>query len=514
MELNLKKGPDPISNSRTKLIAANFSTRLLNNFLIQTLRFILWPIIVNGLGIKMYGAWNIILQIRSYLSLGNMKLTSSLGIVLAQKQHENDVKNKRSWVGAHIVASSYICIVILAIGLTFCWFAPFLFNLEPELHNKFRIALAISILMIPIGLFMGIPGMLLYSSNQPYRVFIPNTLIQLTAVSSSAFVVMAGAGIIGMSTVYAIEGFCIAFAAYVIAKRHVSWIGIRKPQPGQIKSLLTHGYRFQIDTLASIVTFSSSSLFLGYFLGLEAAGIFVITARLLNVGRQITQILSISMAPSFGDLYGRGEIDAFYKGWLQSITLTACIGSCFLGVIIPLNKPFIYLLLGPDRYGGNFLTFLTCAYSLLLMLQLPSAYALNQMLCFKEKLKWSIPWMISTIVVALILVPSFGLLGMAATYFIATLLTVSIGFPFSVGTKCGGNWPEVIRIHVQPIIPGVSIGILALFIITKHPPSNLLYLFLYGLIQGTIVTCACFYFGMNAHMRGTMKTRLKYVFKK
>ena len=481
---------------------------MLENSVSQIARLLLWPIIVNGLGVQMYGAWNLILQTTSHFSLGNMRVTSTLGLVLSRKQHEVDPENKRTWIGAHLVASIYISIALLLLSLIFCWFAPNFFNVPSEMYFPFRVALIISCIMISIGCFLDIPGMVLYATNQSYRMFIPNIIISLGSIFLAAIVVIAGTGIVGMSIVYALAGLVTAGAALLIAKKFVTWFGISRLKPGQVRTLVTQGTRFQLDTLASKTTFHGSALFLGYFIGLEAVTLYVITSRLLLVGRQLAQTFSHSIGPSFGDLLGRGELDAFRDAWLLSVTFSVFVGSCFLGVVIPLNNAFISLWLGPDKYGGDLLTAIIAAYTTLFIAAMPSAYALNQMMRFKEKLKWSIPWLISTVLLGCLLVPLYGLHGMAVAYLVATMGTITVGYPYTVGKLCNADWLSVFWAHLRLPILGFCTAGLGLIFFRAYPPTNIPFLLLAGMAQGILVFCACWWLGLSGSMRNTVRARV------
>lgn len=504
----------PHKYSRTKRTAFNFASRFTENIVYQFARLLIWPIIVNGLGVQAYGAWNIILQSTSYLSLGNLRITSTLGLILSGKQHEEDNADKQKWIGAHIRAGIFILIALLLISLLLVWYAPSFFNIQKELSNSFQIALLVASILITAKVILDLPDLVLYASNQSFLGFIPRSIIRLICVGLSAFIVANGMGIIGLSIIYTLEGLLICVSSFILVRRFVSWFGSAKPQAGQVKTLLTHGLIYQIDSLAAVFTLQSSAIFLGHFVSLQAVAYYAITSRLFGLGNQFAQTLSYAVGPSFGDLYGRKEFDLLSKGWLQSVTICSLASGVVLGVIVPLNGVFISLWLGSDKYGGDIINILIGMYTVLIILQYPSAYILNQTLHLREKVLWSIPWLVLTLLLSSILVPKYQIQGMAATYLFATLFTVSIGYPFTAARICKSSIKEVFAAHCRPLLPGSIAALLGVLVLRTILIDNLFEFTMLAIVQGLIVCYASWRFGLSKEMRDLILNRINMILQK
>lgn len=410
----------------------------------QLVNLAAWPLVVNGLTLPVYGLWVLIHQLAGYVQFSDLRVSSVLGLLLARERRSADDERKRRLVGAHLVISSLIAALIASLGMLLVVFAPAFFRLDDGQAGLFRIALGISVAGVLAAPFLAIPNMALYSQNQAYRGFAWVFAFDLLGPVLGAAVVVLGLGLIGLSTVTVLLSVAAAFVLLLVARRHLPWLGVRRPAREEVRQMLGNGLRYQVDGLAVMLSENSAAILLGWMCGMREVAVFAVTERLLRVSQIATNRLCNAAAPVVGEFAGASDREALRRAWslLGAVNNVVAFGA-FL-VVVPLNTLILDLLLGPGRHGGTVLSALLGAKVLMMSRTAPPAYFLNQMLLLRQKNRWSLAWVAVLVGAALVLVPRHGMTGMAIAMLLGAFV-VQHGYAWQVFRALGHGPARFLR---------------------------------------------------------------------
>lgn len=447
----------------------------------QAVNLFAWPVIVNGLSLHTYGLWVLINQIVGYVHLSDLRVSSVLGLLLARERRSDDHDRKRRLIGAHLRISVLIAAAAALLGLGVVALGPTLFRLTGHDVVVFRVAMGVAVFGVMIAPFLALPNMALYSQNQAYRGFAYSFAFDLAGPLLAAAVVVAGLGVIGLTATSLLLAVGTAAVLFVVARRHLPWIGVRRPGSSEVKQMLGHGVRYQLDGLACMLSENSAAILLGWWCGMKEVAVFAVTERLLRVSQIMTNRLCNAAAPVIGELAGSTDPAELRRAWslLRGVNNAVAVG-IFL-VVMPLNTLFLDVLLGPGKHGGELLSVLLAAKVLVMSRTAPAAYFMNQMLLLRAKNRWSAAWLFSLVASAAVLVPRYGLAGMAGAMLIGTLL-VQQGYTWQVFRALGLGTAAFLREESLTLAFACVAGAVV--------STAIRYLGLHGLVPGLLAATA------------------------
>lgn len=402
----------------------------------QLVNLAAWPLVVNGLTLPVYGLWVLIHQLAGYVQFSDLRVSSVLGLLLARERRGGDDGRKRRLLGAHLVIALLIAGLVAALGVPLVVWAPSFFRIAPEQAGVFRLALGIAVAGVMAAPFLAIPNMTLYAENRSYKGFVPVFLIDLAGPVLGAAVVVAGLGLVGLASVTVLLSVFTAAVLWRVARRQLPWLGVQRPARREVREMLGNGMRYQVDGLAVLLSENSAALLLGWLCGMKEVAIFAVTERLLRVSQIMTNRLCNAAAPVVGEFAGAADRAALRRAWSTVGAVNNMVSFAAFLVLVPLNTRLLDLLLGPGRHGGTLLTLLLGAKVLMMCRTAPPAYFLNQLLLLRQKNRWSYAWVAVLVGSALVLVPRFGLTGMAGAMLLGSFV-VQQGYTLQVYRALG-----------------------------------------------------------------------------
>jgi O-antigen/teichoic acid export membrane protein len=419
--------PQPVREGRRRRAALGLAATQTRELLKQAVSLFTWPLVVNGLGLERYGLWVLTSQTAAYLQAGDARVANAAGLFLAREQASETHGEKRRLIGAHLILAGATAVVLLALGALLLSLAPTVLKIPADSRPAFSLALGILVGSFALRGFWALPATVLYSQNLAYRGFLVQTGFEVAAPMLSAAVVLLGWGIVGLasvaSTVAALQGLTLAF----LVARLLPWFGVSRPTRLNLRRLLGAGLRYQFDGLAVMLDQTCPAVLLGFFGDLKAVGTYAVTDRLLQAAQGLVFRVCNAAAPVVGEFSGAGNRPAMLRAWMMTnAAVTASAGGLFL-VLAPFNTLVLDLLLGRGRHAGGLLAFALAARMLFYCRSGPPAYFLNQMLRLRQKNRWSLAWAAVLVGLAGLLVPAWGMAGMALAAG-AGVLVMQVGY--------------------------------------------------------------------------------------
>jgi O-antigen/teichoic acid export membrane protein len=152
-------------------------------------------------------------------------------------------------------------------------------------------------------------------------------------------------------------------------------------------------------------------------LGVFAALLYAAMATRVFIGA-----LGQSASPRLANLYEAGDTAAFRKLYVRLLALAVAIGVCAIAFAIPLGRPLLQLVYGAEYASRTHLFIQLLAVAAVVQVVSLQNYIVTATRNFRPQLPVSIAVAITTLVVAVLLVPRYGTPGAAGAMLAGALI--------------------------------------------------------------------------------------------
>lgn len=412
-------------------IVQNRSSRALKSFCItmgntglnMVLGFIFTPFILSSISSKSYGFWMTIVQTISILGIVDVGATIAITRKVADPKVVSD-KNKFSRVvSSGLVIQVILALSILIIGILFSnnILALFGINIEIEQEANGLTAFLLMVCWSAISVLLGIINAVLYGRQEMTFV---NSVVGISTIAGTLLVVLflyMGLGLIAFPLSLIIPGFVGAIVLYLYMRRTVPSfnISISKISLTELKDLSTFSAYWWVSKLGYLILYTSDNIILSSTIGVDYVTLYVLNSRLsLMMGMISSQIANSAMA-GIAELYATKNYERLQQVASFLINLSTRLGVFITVMVIFCNERLISLWVGSKYYGGIELTILL------------------SIICFRNTFIGGIGTLIISsgnmrifgwtfliegvlkVVLSLLLIPKFGMNGLALGHLIA-----------------------------------------------------------------------------------------------
>ena len=302
------------------------------------------PLALRFLSKEEFALWALALQIGGYLMLLDLGMSSSVSRFLANHKESiqdgeyGNVLQTGRWV-LGIQALFLACLSLLG-----AWCLPGWLEIPPLLQNSFRN------LMLGLGIILSL-GMAMRSKSLPLWAHQRTDITHLAASANliTSLVVLA----IGLKLGWGVYGFLAGTLAGSLWTWILPWVACERlgffPDPahqGRFQGkLFWRMFRFGRDVfvmqLGGLLCSGSQIIVVTKILGLEAAAIFSVATKTLNMGQQLLGRILESSAPGLTEIFVQGDRSRFTERFYQLVKATLAL-SLVAGTIVMLgNRPLV-----------------------------------------------------------------------------------------------------------------------------------------------------------------------------
>src|SRR5947208_2077197 len=152
------------------------------------------PIVVTGLGRSLFGVWEMLNRLVTYMSAADGRPTEALRLIVSSRQAVDDDALQRRAVGAALLIWVLFLPLIAAVGAILIWIAPTITQVAPELRGSVRAVTALLLLSFFLILVAGVPESVLRGMNLGYRRMGLQASLNVLAGLLTVVAVRAGLG--------------------------------------------------------------------------------------------------------------------------------------------------------------------------------------------------------------------------------------------------------------------------------------------------------------------------------
>lgn len=478
-----------------KKIVRNTMANYIGQFWLMAVSFILFPFIVNHVGLVASGIWLLISSITGYFGLLDLGISSSLTKYVAEYNAKGDTKQLNEVINTTFFLFLGVG-VIAAIGLLVFGelFLTSLFSIPMELIDEAKmIVYIVSISMLlrfPMGVFGGVLGGLQrYDINALIGIIISIPRIVLVVVFLSM-----GHGIlvlVAIETFINVVGWILS-ACYT--KRLLPSMSI-KPlhfNKKMITTLLTFGGAIFIIQVCGIIILQTDQIIIGAFLTMGAITFYAVAFKIYLLVRRIPELMLLSIFPAASELDAKQ-----YKNAIQALFIRGSkyMTATFLSFVIPiiiLSKPILTVWMGHEFTSMYVVLWILLAGLFFNINHLVPVTILQGMGKIRVVMILHVVWAISNLALSIILVNKMGMVGIALG---TTLPLIPLEFFYMKQSFKFINvrWKTYLHECLLKTYPPAACAAIILYIITHlYYPSTLIEIVFYGLI-GVSVYIVIFY---------------------
>lgn len=389
---------------------------------VQITGLITSPFIVAGLGSSMYGIWRMLGQMTGYAGLADTRATQVLKWTVAKKKDiAGDEELKNDLTSAFVVTTFMMPLVLIAGGII-SWYAPYITKADAAYHDLVRITCSLLILSLVISKVFDLFDAVLRGMNLGFKRMGFRAAIVVCGGGLKILVITQGFGLIGLSVVQILVTVITGLTFYFIVKRSVPWFGFGKTNFKKvIEFSKLSGWNMANSTTDTLLT-STDKVLLGLVAGPVLVSSYALTTFLPLAIQGLIMKGVLGVMPGMGKLLGLQDYSKIKKvrevvNDFIYILITAS------GVtIILFNDSFLNAWVGKGFFAGPM------ANTLIMLMVIQDAfikhdgYIITATLDLKKKVFLTCVSAIVFIASGIVLVHSFGIIGLCISLLLGKLL--------------------------------------------------------------------------------------------
>jgi len=386
------------------------------------------PILVSGLGRTLFGVWEMISRLGSYLGATDGRATDALRLLVAQAQGHDDAEAKRRCVGAALAVWALVLPLVLAAGAVLVWLAPALTRAGPGLAGAVRITCALLVLSWLLGSLGGVSESVLRGMNLGYKGMGLQAALNLLGGALAVGAIWAGLGLVGLGWAAVVRVAVTGVCFLLLARAFVRWLGVARPAPRDVKALLGVSVWLSVGEIVAKLLLASDVIILGAAVAPALVTTYVLTGYATRTAVGIHVFAAGAAIPGLGGVLGRGQYDRAGRT-RRELLLFTWLFTTTVGVTVLLwNRSFLGLWVGTEHYAGaavNLLLVLMAAQTAFIRVD---AYVLDAALRPRQRVLVGVVAAVLGLGLGIPLTRAFGVVGLCGAM-LAARAVQTVGYP-------------------------------------------------------------------------------------
>ena len=394
------------------------------------------PMLVSGLGSSLFGVWQILGRLITYMYAADGRPTQALKWVIANRQELDSDETKRRHVGSAMGVWLLFLPVLAVISAALIWVSPFLTKVPTEQYTSIRVTCGLLVVNFLLIQLISLPEAVLRGMNLGYKRLGLQAGLNVVGGGLTIGALYLGTGIIGLAAAQAILTALTGVFFLMVVKRYVSWYGVARPTFAEVRSFLKLSVWWFAWTTIQKFIIGSDVLVLGLMASASIVATYTLTGFASTILLSMVTIVLGAVAPGLGAVVGRKQFDRLAALRMEMIAtswlLLAAIGS----TILLWNRSFIYLWVGESHYAGLWTNLLVVLMIVQLIFIRNDSYIIDLMLQLREKVVMGVVAAVISIGLSVVLVPRLGIAGMCLGMIVGRL-ALTVSYPFVINRHLG-----------------------------------------------------------------------------
>ena len=406
------------------------------------------PIVVAGLGSSLFGVWEMLNRLVSYMSAADGRPTEALRLIVSSRQAVEDDALQRRAVGAALLIWVLFLPLIAAVGAILIWIAPTITQVAPEVRGAVRVVTALLLVSFFLTLVAGVPESVLRGMNLGYRRMGLQASLNVLGGLLTVVAVRAGLGLAGLGGAQVGVATVTGVLFWVLAQRYVRWFGVARPGRADVMPLLSMSAWLTVGEAVAKLLLACDVIILGWVVSPALVTTYVLTGYAARTAVGIHVFAAGAAMPGLGGLIGRGEQHRAAAVRHELLTLTWLFATTVGVTVLCWNRSFLGLWVGQQHYGGAWLDLLIILTAVQTVFIRTDAYVIDAALRPRPRVLAGAGAALVTIALAVPLTRLFGTVGLCFGL-LGGRAVQSAAYPLLVRRSLGSrarHWGEAARL--------------------------------------------------------------------
>ncbi|HEV2765525.1 MAG TPA: oligosaccharide flippase family protein, partial [Pyrinomonadaceae bacterium] len=414
------------------------------------------PVLVAGLGSSLYGVWQMLSRLVTYMQAADGRPTQALKWVIANRQASDDAEEKRRHVGSALGVWLLFLPVLAALSVALVWGAPYVTKVPAELYGTVRVTCALLVVNFLLTNLVVLPEAVLRGMNLGYRRMGLQAGLSVVGGALAVGALYAGGGLAGLAAAQVLLAAITGALFLVLVKRFVPWFGVSRPSFAEVRSFLRLSVWWFAWSLINKLLLASDILVLGFAASAAAVTTYSLTNFAASTLLSLATTVAGAVTPGLGGVIGQKQYEkaAALRGEMLSVSwlLLTTVGA----VILLCNRSFVSLWVGAEHYAGTWANLLVVVMCVQFMFIRNDAFVIDLTLELREKVTTGAASAVLSLALSALLIPRLGIAGLCLGMIAGrTVLTVS--YPFIVNARLGGGGRVNLRAAVRPALTTLAL---------------------------------------------------------
>jgi O-antigen/teichoic acid export membrane protein len=316
--------------------------------------FVIPPIIFRFMSNEDYGVWQIILQGVGLLSIIDLGMGVIVTRKFAEKKFLDDEKEKNTFLSSVMLLQLFeVAFVFIGGGLFVLIWGDF-----QVLKDDYRIVYWVMVSWYAVRPVLFLADAALRGQT---KIMIPNIASILnTTIVAVGLIIMLYFGVHFLSFPFSlILGGIISTSFsffFFLPQLKTFKVNVSFINKNQIKQILKFSLLLGIGKVGFMLISSTDNLIIGNYLGAESVTLYVITLRIPFTLKMISGKITSNFLGYFTTLFDQNESSKTQSVYINLLKINLVFGLFFSIYAFCINKLFVGLWVGSDKYGGDVLT--------------------------------------------------------------------------------------------------------------------------------------------------------------
>lgn len=449
------------------LIAGKVSAKYLAMAIDWGLAIVMVPFNLMHLGKPVYGLWMLVASIPAYFSLLDLGYSAAIVKFAAQYRATGDSRGLNQIASTIFFFFAGIGLSAYAIATALAFNLQALLNLTPEQTVIGRQVLLIISIYIAVGFPCSVFGAIVRGFMDPYMTSLISIVTSLTVVTVNIVMLLAGYGIVPLVAAITAIRTLSYFAYWRNARRVFPPLQIRAGafRASRLRELTGFSMALLLIDLANKLNYSTDAIVIGTYMSTAAVASWAIAQRPVDLAQRFSNELNLAVFPLVVSNAALGRDDRLRTIFLYGTQLSLAVVIVLAICLILLARPVIALWVGPD-FGDSVSVVYVLAF--VLMIRIGSAAATTLLEGAGQHRLLAVSTVaagIANLLLSLLLVRSFGLLGVAlGTLIPLSAVALLVIFPAACrrsGLKVSRAFAVAVAPALWPALPAVGLALIA-----------------------------------------------------
>jgi len=394
------------------------------------------PILVAQLGSSLFGVWQILGRLVSYMHAADGRPTQALKWVIANRQSIEDGETKRRHVGSAMGVWLLFLPLLMVMSAALIWISPHMTRVPQEQFTAIRITCALLVVNFLLIQLVSLPEAVLRGMNLGYKRLGLQATLNVVGGGLTLGALYIGSGLIGLAGAQAILTGITGLLFLAVVKKYVPWYGISRPTFAEVRSFLKLSVWWFAWTTIHKFIMASDLVVLGLVASTSAVTTYSLTGFAGVTLLSLVTIVLAAVMPGLGSVIGQQQFERAAALRIEMMAASWLLLTAIGATILLWNRSFLHLWVGDEHYAGPLTNLLMVLMIVQLIFIRNDTYVIDLTLQLREKVLMALLAVPLSLGLSAMLIPRLGIAGLCVGMIVGRLV-LTISYPFIINKQFG-----------------------------------------------------------------------------